>query len=189
VRLFTGLWPAREAIRDLSGALDRLSAQRSAELRGATANLRGFRFLPPERWHLTLRFHGDDADPAELGEQLAERVRAAAPAPPRMRLAGAGAFASVLWLAVEPAGEPDERGLRELVRAAGGEPEEHRAHVTVARWRRGRARGALAGLLADYAGPWFDVGEVALVRSDQGQGGAHYTTVRRVRLDDRGRGG
>lgn len=182
MRLFTGLWPTREAVRDLSGTVDRISARRPGELDAATANLRGFRFVPSARWHLTLRFHGDDAEPEELGEQLAGRVRAAGPAPPRMRLAGSGTFAGVLWLGVEPAGEDDERGLRELVRAAGGDPGGHRPHVTVARWSSGRPRRALAGLLADYAGPWFEVDEVALVRSDRRPSGAEYTTLRQVRL-------
>jgi 2'-5' RNA ligase len=186
LRLFTGLWPAREAVRDVSRALGRLSTERSEQLGSATANLRGFRFVPADRWHLTLRFHGDDADPEELGAQLAERVRTAELAAPRLRLAGAGTFANVLWLAVEPAGEQDERSLRALVRAAGGEPDEHRAHVTVARWRRGRARGELAALLADHAGPWFTADEVVLVRSDHRPGGAEYATVRRVPLGGRG---
>lgn len=179
MRLFTGLWPSREAVRDLSGALDRLPA---AEVRAASAGLRGFGFVPSERWHLTLCFHGDGADPDQLGDRLERRVREAAPEPPRMRLAGSGTFASVLWLGAEPAADRDERALRELVRAAGGEPDEHLAHVTVARWRRGRARSGLARLLGDYAGPWWDVGEVVLVRSDQRAGGPAYATVRRVPL-------
>ena len=185
MRLFTGLWPAREAVRDLSRTVGRLAAERPEQLASATANLRGFRLLPADRWHLTLRFHGDDADPEEVGEQLAERLRAAELAPPRLRLAGSGTFAGALWLAVEPAAEQDARSLRGLVRAAGGDPDEHRAHVTAARWRRGRARAELAALLADHVGPWFTADEVAVVRSERRARGAEYATVRRVRLDGR----
>lgn len=56
-------------------------------------------------------------------------------------------------------------------------------HVTVARWRPGRVPRALPGLFAQYAGPWWSAGEVALIRGDQREGGSDYRTVRRVALE------
>lgn len=182
MRLFTGIWPPQQAVRDLLDVVQRLPSERPAEFRAATAGLRGFRFSPAERWHLTLCFHGDDADPDQLGQRLELRLRTAGTEPPRMRLAGAGVFAGVLWVAAEPAQERDARAWHELVRVAGADPDEHRTHLTVARWRSGHARRDLSALLGDYQGPWWSGREVALVRSDPGASGPKYTTLRRVRL-------
>jgi len=175
-RLFTALWPAPPAVEDLSAAVARLPRER---VERATADLGRFRFLPPERWHLTLRFHGA-AEPEPLAARLDERV-AELTARPRMRLAGSGVFRGVLWVGAEPAGEADAAALRELVRAADGDPETFRAHLTIARWSAGRPRG-LAGLLEAYAGPWWEAAEAALVRSDQDHTGSTYRTLHRAGL-------
>ncbi|MGW1677906.1 RNA 2',3'-cyclic phosphodiesterase [Saccharopolyspora sp. NPDC002376] len=181
MRLFTAMWPSAEAVRHLAAAVDRLDSERLAR---ATAGLRKFRFVAPERWHLTLCFHGDDADQEHVTERLERRVarlRNADPAPPRLRLAGSGVFRGVLWVGVEPADEDDERGLRDLVHAAGGDPHGYRAHLTVGRWVAGRAdRELLPGLFAGYAGPWWESRELAVVRSDLREGGPSYRTVHRV---------
>ncbi|GAA4619236.1 RNA 2',3'-cyclic phosphodiesterase [Saccharopolyspora hordei] len=181
VRLFTAVWPSEEAVRHLSAAVDRLDPDGVAR---AAAGLRKFRFSPAERWHLTLCFHGDDADPEHVTERLERRVarlRATDPAPPRLRLAGSGAFRSVLWVGVEAATPEDDRVLRAMVHAAGGDPHGYRAHLTVARWVAGRAdRERLGELLADYSGPWWHARELAVVRSDLGEGGPTYRAVHHV---------
>ena len=177
-RLFTALWPSQAAVEHLAGAVSGLAAARVA---AASEGLRRFRFVPASKWHLTLRFHGS-AEPGPLSERLDRRV-AGLTGRPHLRLTGAGAFRSVLWVGAEPASGRDAELLRELVRAAGGDPEEFRAHLTVARWNAGRPSGGrLTGLLRAYSGPWWEVGEVALVRSDQEAEGSAYRTVHRVRL-------
>lgn len=177
-RLFTALWPAEPVIADLSAALAAIPATR---IDAAAAGLRGFRFMPVEQWHLTLRFHGP-AEPEPLAELLDRRVAELA-ARPRLRLAGTGTFRGVLWAGAEPATEEDAAALRALVRAAGGEPERFRAHLTLARWNAGRPKaGSVTGLLGSYAGPWWVAAEAALVRSDQQPTGPVYRTLHRVEL-------
>lgn len=183
MRLFTALWPSTHAVRHLSEQLRALSPGQVTE---ATAGLRKFRFVPPERWHLTLCFHGDGADEDQLGRRLDNRIARfvrKSPDPPRLRLAGAGVFRTVLWVGVEAAEDTDAAALRGLARAAGADPHSFRAHVTVARWSEGRPdRALLHGFFDRYAGPWWSVGEIALVRSDQGKGAHTYSTVHRAAL-------
>ncbi|MEU6270141.1 RNA 2',3'-cyclic phosphodiesterase [Saccharopolyspora shandongensis] len=181
MRLFTALWPSDEAVRHLAAAVDRLHPDQVAE---ATAGLRKFRFTPSSRWHLTLRFHGDDADEQRVTDRLDQRVAELLetdPVSPRLRLAGAGTFRGVLWVGVEPETGSDDAALHELVRAAGGDPRGYTAHLTIARWPAGRAdRELLPGLLAGYTGPWWRPRELTVVRSDLQEGGREYRTVHRV---------
>lgn len=178
MRLFTALWPGPEAIEDLAAAVSGLEPERVTE---ATGGLRKFRFTPSERWHLTLRFHGDAADQRQVAGELDRRLRHLRVEPPRLRLAGAGVFRGVLWVGVEPAAEADGGALRALVRAAGGDPRGFQAHLTIARWAGGHAdRESLAGLLAGYAGPWWAAREVSVVASDLREGGPRYATVHRA---------
>ncbi|MGP4018177.1 RNA 2',3'-cyclic phosphodiesterase [Saccharopolyspora sp. 5N708] len=179
MRLFTALWPSEEAVRHLSSTVDRLDPDLVAE---ATAGLRKFRFTAPQRWHLTLCFHGDDADQQHVTDRLERRVaQLRAADPPRLRLAGAGTFRGVLWTGVEAATEADDITLRALVRAAGGDPHDYRAHLTIARWVGGRAdRELLPGLFADYAGPWWQCRELTVVCSDLREGAPVYRTVHRA---------
>ncbi|MCX2732945.1 RNA 2',3'-cyclic phosphodiesterase [Saccharopolyspora sp. NFXS83] len=179
-RLFTAVWPPREAIDHLLGVLDETGLER------AGAGLRRFRLVPSRQWHLTLCFHGP-ADPAARAALLDDRVPEATA--PRLRLAGAGTFRGVLWAGVEPAADSDARALRALVLAAGGDPDGFRAHLTLARWNAGRPdRRALLARLGDCAGPWWDASEVALVRSDQEPAGSVYRTVHSVAVPRRAAG-
>ncbi|MDI2028415.1 RNA 2',3'-cyclic phosphodiesterase [Saccharopolyspora sp. TS4A08] len=180
MRLFTALQPSEEAVRHLAGTIADLDPVRVSEV---TAGLRGFRFTAAERWHLTLRFHGDDADPQEVADRLDRRLARVATGPLSLRLSGAGAFRGVLWAGVEPATDGDRRALRALVGAAGGDPTRFRAHLTVARWSAGRAdRRSLAGLLAGYRGPWWTAGELAVMRSDLGGSAPVHRVVHRAPL-------
>jgi 2'-5' RNA ligase len=178
--VFTALWPPREAIDDLGAAIDRLRAQPDL-VSEASVSLRGFRFIPPERWHVTLCFHGetDFAEQDRLSARLDRRVPKLAAAP-RLRLTGAGVFRGVLWVGVEP-DQDDDVALRALVRAAGADPNGFHGHLTVARWARGSPdRAVLRALLADYAGPRWTADSVALVRSELEKGARKYRTVHTV---------
>lgn len=178
MRLFTALWPSDEAVAHLAAAISGLDPDRVSEV---TAGLRKFRFAAAERWHLTLRFHGDDADPRRVVQRLDRRMARVSAGPPALRLTGAGTFRGVLWVGVQPAADGDRRALRELVRAAGGDPAGFRAHLTVARWASGRAdRRSVAGLFTGYTGPWWTAGELTVMRSDQGEGAPVYRTVHRA---------
>lgn len=182
MRLFTALWLPPEPSRHLEAVVNGLKPKRLAVV---TTGVRRFRFLPADKWHLTLRFHGEVPEPEPLGEWLERRVRRPARpgmglVPPRLRLAGAGVFRGVLWVGVEPAARADAAALGALVRAAGGDPHSYRAHLTIARWRDGRAPDELRGLFAEYSGPWWSADEVALVRSEPGREGAVYRTLHRV---------
>lgn len=182
--LFTAVWPSGEAIRHLASAVDVLRAE-PERVAGASAGLRGFRFLPPRNWHVTLCFHGHLPDEAEQ-ERLRARLDRRLPrvsGTPRLRLAGCGLFRGVLWVGVEPDSAADAATLREVVRAAGADPGGFHGHLTVARWASGRPdRAALRSLLTDYAGPWWTVSSVALVRGEQEAGARVYRTVHRAEV-------
>ena len=135
----------------------------------------------PERWHLTLVFCGDLAQPEALAPVLAPVCVAASPF--ALRLAGSGTFgrSGPVWVGVGGdvaalvalAGE-----LAEACRSAGVEVERrpYRPHLTVG--RRGRPDPAL---LADYAGPAWTASEVELVVSHRGRSVRHEV-VRRFAL-------
>lgn len=180
MRLFTGFWPPERALDDLSAALDALSPRAWSR---ATAGLTKFRLVPRERWHVTLCFHGDDADPEALRADLDRAVAGGGLRAPRLRLARSGVFRGVLWIGCEPAEETDGEALRALARAAGADPRAYRAHVTIGRWRSGRPDARrLGGLLGEYAGPWWPVEEVALISSEQRGGARVYRAVHRLPL-------
>ncbi|MEU7529824.1 2'-5' RNA ligase family protein [Saccharothrix sp. NPDC042600] len=151
MRLFTGVFPPDAVVRELTAAL--------APVRAAHP---GLRWVAPGRLHVTLRFHGDDAEP---GGQL--DALAGLPAP-TVRLAGCGHFSGVLWIGVEGPLEP-------LAAAAGTPLETWRPHLTVARARGRRTRWPHV----EFTGREWTVREVALVRSDPATG---YEVLDRVPL-------
>ena len=188
MRLFTAVWPPGEALDHLDSwlaALDR------PQLDVATARAKGFRFVPRERQHLTLAFHGDGADPDWYADRLDRRTtRMARKEPavvaPRLRLRGCGFFRGVLWLGVECAAEDDAGSLRRLVRLAGDDPQRHRPHITLGRWSAGAVNKAtLRELFEPYAGPWWTADELCLVASEQDGGDRNYRTLHRVPVPQR----
>ena len=151
MRLFTGVFPPEDVVEELTDAL-----------RPVRAAHPGLRWTAPGRLHVTLRFHGDDAEPAGLLDALRGM-----PAP-TVRLAGSGTFSGVLWIGVEGPLEP-------LAVAAGSPLDGWRPHVTVARGRHRHVRWPRLG----FTGREWTVREVVLVRSDPAAG---YEVLDRVPL-------
>jgi 2'-5' RNA ligase len=159
-------------------------ADRLAAVRAATPELR---WIPPERWHITLGFYGD----REHADRRAAWFRAHARAlrPSRVRLRAAGRFPGVLWVGVNALDGDNAATLRELAGTLADQQLDQLAfvpHVTVARWKRGpegnevatRAAAALDG----YRGQWWLTSEVVLYRSDLTADGPVYTALDRVVL-------
>lgn len=155
----------------------------------AAAADRALRALPPASLHVTLHF---------LGERPADEVEGLRAALAGMR---AGAFelhgTGVLWLAprrphVLACGLREQTGALEALHealgaalagaCAGWEPDRRalRAHVTVARVRRG-ARAAVARV-PPAPELHFAPSALALLRSHLGSGGARYETLERLPL-------
>jgi 2'-5' RNA ligase len=161
MRLFTAVVPPPEVVTDLTAAL-------------AGPVPTGWRRVDPATWHVTLVFHGD-AEPAVVAGAL----DAAAGMPgPRLRLDGAGAFPGVRFARV--VAEPPD-GLHALVAAVGGDAAGFVPHLTVLR-RRGRGGQEPPARLPGLCGPWWQVGEVVLMASEQRPEGPLYSIVHRVAL-------
>ena len=159
-RLFVAVWPPEEVVEHVR------SLRRKDQ--------RGIRFVPPENWHVTLRFLGE-ADEREtqaaLDEldtrSLASTVARVGPAVDLM-----GGRALVIPVA----------GLDELARSVDratvhlGEPPRKRfvGHLTLARCARGARMPAVLGSLFDDE---FPVTSIALVESRLGPAGARYETL------------
>lgn len=183
LRLFFAVWPPEELRERLWGLLE--------PLRRA---LPGVRWIPPERYHVTLRFLGDvsaDRLPA-LKRAAADLARGA---PFQVRLAGTGVFPRrgnprVYWVGVTPGRLTRLRRSLDAGLEREGIARERRAfspHVTVGRARPGdRANGAAkdaAGAVAGaLAGESFTAGEMHLVRSDLFPRGPVYANIHRVVL-------
>ena len=148
------------------------------------------RVVPPENWHLTVRFLGE-LDAAARDAVLGSVEQAPLGPPFPLRLGGWGAFprparASVLWLGVR-AGEEPLRRLAERVEdavAAAGLPRERRpfaAHLTLTRLRQPQDVRPLLDRLPDFEAA-LTVHELVLYRSALGQGPPRYDAVARIPL-------
>jgi 2'-5' RNA ligase len=166
VRLFVALRPPPDAMRHAASAVEAVRVVHE-----------GPRWVPAERWHLTLAFYGEVA--GRDVDRTARRVgRAVAGAGAMdLALAGAGSFARrALWLGVtgrtidSTDGSDDVTRLEALARALSSEPRPrpYRPHLTIARLRAdtdpAAAEAAVAALSA-YAGPSWRATEVHLVHS------------------------
>ncbi|EDY43633.1 2'-5' RNA ligase family protein [Streptomyces sp. SPB074] len=168
MRLFAALLPPPEALDELDAAVRPVRRLPGAE---------ELRWTRAEGRHVTLAFYGDtEREPPERG--LADL--AAAHAPPRLSLTGAGHFrGGTLWTGVRG----DVAALRALAgaaRALGGAAEHaYRPHVSLARSSRRLSPGAYAPLLrsceellAPFAGRAWTADRVGLLRSVPGGHGA-----------------
>ena len=154
MRLFVALRPPAEVLAHANAAL--------APVRAAHPDLR---WVPPERWHLTLAFYGEVPDEKVDGTvaMVERRLRDARPC--ALSFAGAGQFSRrALWLGVS--GEVDL--LRATARAVTFERRPYRPHLTVARLRGGVDAAGAVESLTTYAGPVWTAGTVHLVRSRLG---------------------
>jgi 2'-5' RNA ligase len=138
----------------------------------------GLRWEPPERWHITLAYYGQDdveTRAAWLGERLAGRPAV------DVRLEKAATFPGVLWLTV--AGTE----LTPLAHAAGADAEArpYTAHLTLARFPREEPGLAArwTGRLSSFASRSWQATEVALVSSERGPGAPRYRVARAFGLD------
>ncbi len=172
MRLFVAVEPPPPAREHLDAAL--------AVLRETAPP--GLRWVPSDRWHVTLAFLGEVGDPV-VGDLRARLERAARRHPPmELCLTRGGRFdGRVLWVGMGGHVEP-LRALAASVQAgarrAGCEVEERRwrAHLTLARARTPIELRHLAGALGAYAGPPWEATELALVRSHLGAQ-VRYETV------------
>lgn len=157
-RLFVAVWPPDDVVEALR------------ELR--RKDERGVRFVPPQNWHVTLRFLGD-ADPDEIGAALDhgsyERC-----------VAGVGPGVDVLKgrSVVVPVRGVDRlaAAVGRVTRGLGTEPERRKfvGHLTLARMKRHGRPPAVTGAHIERE---FEVAEVALVESTLKPTGAVYTTL------------
>jgi len=146
--------------------------------------------VPPENWHLTLRFLGWATEVQRDGI-LRWLDEAGLGKPFRIRFAGLGAFpkarrATVLWLGVRSGIEGLERlaaAAEEASVAAGFAPEGRpfHPHLTLARVRPAVDVTDLVGRFPPFD-VVMEVGAVTFYRSRLAPGGASYEVVDRVAL-------
>jgi RNA 2',3'-cyclic 3'-phosphodiesterase len=130
----------------------------------------GLRWVPPERWHLTLAFYGEvpDDDVGRVVARTARRVDGALEM--GLALTGAGRFGGrAVWLGVTG----DVAELRTLAGALDPGGRRYRPHLTVARVRDDTGTAAVVAALSGYAGPTWTAGAVHLVRSRLGPAPAY----------------
>jgi RNA 2',3'-cyclic 3'-phosphodiesterase len=174
-RCFVGVRPPEGVIAAIERRVDDLRRQ-----------LPGVRWVPPEQWHITLKFLGDVPDVHGVARALRD-LSQLEPFP--VRLGGGGAFPSwpnarTVWVGVE-------RGSPRLARAARSvdmlldDIEVRRAvqrpflpHLTIARASPSTdARLFLTHLGTASFGAVFDVEEITLFQSQPIAGGRRYVPL------------
>ena len=191
MRLFFAVWPPESVRTSLWRAL--------APLREAAPDVR---WVPPERYHITLRFLGDVAPPAV--PRLTAAAEALAPEPVfAARLTGTGTFPRrgvprVYWVGVRADSlrrlrhRLDEALLTNGVRRS---DDRFSPHLTIGRSRRGRRANTRSGQGRPEPGSElreactdFVVQAVHLVRSELFPAGPRYANIHRVKLSPSQRG-
>ena len=165
MRLFVALAPPADVLADVAAAL------------GPARTLQpDLRWIPVERWHLTLAFCGEVPD--ESLSAVTERVerklsRRTLPGAIELSFSGSGQFSRrALWIGV--VGDVDR--LRALAKAVSTDRRPYRPHLTVARLRGGQDATGAAEVLSSYVGPRWQADAVHLVRSFLGPA-PRYETV------------
>lgn len=177
---------------DLRAAL----AGEQERLRTAIPGADRLAWVRPESLHLTLKFLGnvEEGTIPELCGALASQLCAS---PIAARAVGAGAFpsgrhATLLWAGVEDGGSGDLAALAaevDVVAAEHGfarEERAFRAHVTLARVRRGNVDvdAAMSDARSRVWGS-MDIEAVILFESRPGPGGSTYVARARIPLSER----
>jgi 2'-5' RNA ligase len=157
-RLFLAVWPPEVVVEEL------MALRRKDQ--------RGVRFVPPDRWHVTLRFLGDASIGAvEAAMDAADLPAATARLGPAVDVLGERAL-------VVPVAGLDELAARvtAATRDVGDPPPRRRfhGHLTIARIKRDARMPPALGAMVDGS---FRVDEVALVRSRLDPDGARYDTI------------
>lgn len=185
MRLFFAVWPPEALRRRLWRAL--------APLRNAAPDVR---WVPPERYHITLRFLGDVASPEVPRLTEAAEALAREPVFPA-RLTGTGTFPRrgvprVYWVGVRAGPlRPLRRRLDEALASMGIRAGDDRfsPHLTIGR-SRGRRRGSVRsgrgrpdpGSELRETCSDFVVDAVHLVRSELFRTGPRYANIHSVEL-------
>lgn len=159
MRLFVAVRPPGVAVDHADGAV--------APVRARHPDLR---WVPAQRWHLTLAFYGEVPEGTVDGVRAMVERRVAGAGQLRLQLAGAGEFTRrAVWLGL--AGDVER--LRALARSVTLERRPYRPHLTVARVRGGVDAGPAVAELAGYVGPAWTADAVHLVRSRLGPAPAY----------------
>jgi 2'-5' RNA ligase len=173
VRLFAAVVPPPEALTVLAVDVD-------AARQAVGPAERRLRWASPDRWHLTLAFYGEVADPDPLAARLG---RAAARSHPMsLALHGAGRFGrGLLWAGV--VGDVTDLARLAARCAAAGrregldvEDRPYRPHLTVARSRTPLDLRPAVELLRAHDGPAWTADRLHLVVSEPGSE-PHYRDV------------
>jgi RNA 2',3'-cyclic 3'-phosphodiesterase len=164
VRLFAAVRPSPEAVAHLSAALAALVAGR-----GPAPEVR---WIPPDRWHVTICFFGEVAEPRipEITRRLARAADRSQSGTVSLRRGGhfgrqalylrlAGDVAPLTTLATTAATAAKRVGIPV-------EDRRFRPHLTVARGRAGADLASWATALSEYVGPPWHVERLVLVRSE-----------------------
>ncbi|WP_420452564.1 RNA 2',3'-cyclic phosphodiesterase [Ilumatobacter sp.] len=158
-RLFVCLWPPDDVV-------DALCELHRKDQVGA-------RFVPPENWHVTLRFLGD-ADPAEVAHALegADLPPAFVELGPAVDIGDRGTLFVPATGAAELA-----RSVVDATRGLGDAPVRRRflGHVTLGRVRRG---ANVPRVLGDLVHASWEPARASLVESTLRPTGARYETLR-----------
>lgn len=171
--MFVAVLPPLEVLEDLAEYVEP-RAERDSPLRWSAR----------QQWHLTLAFLPSvaDRDYDELIERLAEVAGRREPF--QLRLQGAGSFPNpaqgkVLWTGVAGDTEQLQRlsaSTRSAAVRAGVEVDgsKFHPHLTLARSNRPLELTRWLRVFDLYAGPGWQVEEIALVQSHLGAGGSRY---------------
>lgn len=166
---------------------DTVRDELAERLSAVQADVPELSWSPPGRWHITLGFYGDREHADRRTAWF--RARATPLRGFRARLRASGRFPGVLWIGLNTADGEHATALRTMAAALGDQQADQLAfvpHVTVARWRRGRAATEAAtraaAALDGYRGQWWLTDEVVLFRSELTSEGPLYTALDRVAL-------
>jgi 2'-5' RNA ligase len=182
MRLFVAVTPPAEVLAELDAAV--------APVRG---DWPGLRWASLDRWHVTLAFLGEVAEPKLDG--LRERLERAARRhhATRLRVGSGGAFPSAgkarvfgAFISGEPAALMELRGLAGSVaagaRRAGAPPPDegrrYRPHVTLARCSQPVDLRPLVEALSGYSGTPWDAAAIELIVSKTGPQPSYQTINR-----------